>query len=43
MQENNLVVYASRLLKPSERNYHTRDLELAAMVLHWKFYVITYI
>lgn len=30
MQDRKVVAYASRLLRPHERNYPTHDLELAA-------------
>ncbi|KAG8501111.1 hypothetical protein CXB51_003188 [Gossypium anomalum] len=33
MQEGRVVAYASRQLKPHEKNYPTHDLELAAIVL----------
>ena len=32
MQEGRVVAYASRQLKPHEKNYPTHDLELAAIV-----------
>ena len=32
MQEGHVIPYASRQLKPSEIDYPTRDLELAAVV-----------
>ncbi|KAG8474947.1 hypothetical protein CXB51_031657 [Gossypium anomalum] len=42
MQEGKLVAYASRQLKPHERNYPTHDLELAAVVFAlkiWRHYL----
>ncbi|KAA3459064.1 DNA/RNA polymerases superfamily protein [Gossypium australe] len=36
MQEGKVVAYASRQLKPHERNYPTHDLELAAIVFALK-------
>ena len=36
MQEGKVVVYASRQLKPHEKNYPTHDLELAAIVFALK-------
>ena len=36
MQEGKVVSYASRQLKPHEKNYPTHDLELAAIVLPLK-------
>jgi len=36
MQEDKLVAYASWQLKPYEKNYPTRDLELAAVVFELK-------
>jgi hypothetical protein len=32
MQNEKVIAYASRLLKPHEQNYQTHDLELAAIV-----------
>ena len=42
MQEGKVVAYASRQLKPHEKNYHTHDLELAAIVFAlkiWRHYL----
>ncbi|KAK5777176.1 hypothetical protein PVK06_045143 [Gossypium arboreum] len=42
MQEGKVVAYASRQLKPHERNYPTHDLELAAVVFTlkiWRHYL----
>ena len=42
MQEGKLVAYASRQLKPHEKNYPTHDLELAAIVFTlkiWRHYL----
>ena len=42
MQEGKVVAYASRLLKPHEKNYPTHDLELAAIVFAlkiWRHYL----
>jgi hypothetical protein len=36
MQNNNVIAYASRQLKPYEQNYPTHDLELAAVVIALK-------
>ncbi|KAG8474912.1 hypothetical protein CXB51_031631 [Gossypium anomalum] len=38
MQEGKVVAYASRQLKPYERNYPTHDLELAAVVFALKIW-----
>jgi hypothetical protein len=43
MQNEKLIAYASRLLKPHEQNYPTHDLELAAVVHAlkiWRHYLI---
>jgi len=32
MQENRVIAYASRALRPHEQNYPTHDLELAAVI-----------
>ena len=43
MQENRVIAYASRALRPHELNYPTHDLELAA-VIHalkiWRHYLM---
>ena len=42
MQEGKVVVYASRQLKPHEKNYSTNDMELAAIVFVlkiWRHYL----
>ena len=42
MQEGKGVAYASRQLKPHEKNYPTRDMELAAIVFAlkiWRHYL----
>ncbi len=42
MQDQNVIAYASRQLKPHERNYLTHDLELAAIVFAlkiWRHYL----
>jgi hypothetical protein len=43
MQDNRVIAYASRALRPHELNYPTHDLELAA-VIHalkiWRHYLI---
>jgi hypothetical protein len=43
MQDNRVIAYASRVLRPHEKNYPTHDLELAA-VIHslkiWRHYLI---
>ncbi|KAA3476245.1 DNA/RNA polymerases superfamily protein [Gossypium australe] len=38
MQEGNVIAYASRQLKPHEKNYPTHDLELAAIVFALKIW-----
>ena len=38
MQEGKVVAYASRQLKPQEKNYPTHDLELAAIVFALKIW-----
>ncbi|XP_024016973.1 uncharacterized protein LOC112090286 [Morus notabilis] len=38
MQGGRVVVYTSRQLRPHERNYHTHDLELAAMIFALKIW-----
>ena len=38
MQEGKVVAYASRQLKPHEKNYPTHDLELAAIVFSLKIW-----
>src|SRR6187455_2682981 len=43
MQENRVIAYASRALRPHEENYPTHDLELAAVVHAlkiWRHYLI---
>ena len=43
MQENRVIAYASRALRPHEQNYPTHDLELAAMVHAlkiWRHYLM---
>ena len=37
MQEGKVVAYASRKLKPHEKNYPTYDLELATIVFALKY------
>jgi len=42
MQQGRVMVYASRQLKDHEKNYHTHDLELAAVVYAlkiWRHYL----
>ena len=38
MQEGKVVAYASRQLKPHEKNYPTHDMELAAIVFALKIW-----
>ena len=38
MQQGRVVAYASRQLKPHERNYPTHDLELAAIIFALKIW-----
>jgi hypothetical protein len=43
MQENWVIAYASRALRPHEKNYPTHDLELAAVVhalKMWRHYLM---
>jgi hypothetical protein len=43
MQDNRVIAYASRALRPYEQNYPTHDLELAAMVhalKMWRHYLM---
>jgi hypothetical protein len=43
MQDGKVVAYASRQLKPHEKNYATHDLEFAAIVHTlkiWRHYLI---
>jgi hypothetical protein len=43
MQENPVIAYASRALRPHEKNYPTHDLELAAVVhalKMWRHYLM---
>jgi hypothetical protein len=43
MQDNRVIAYASRALRPHEQNYPTHDLELAAVVHAlkiWRHYLI---
>ncbi len=42
MQEGKVVTYASRQLRPHEKNYSTHDLELAAIIFAlkiWRHYL----
>ena len=39
MQEDKVIAYASRQLKPHEKNYPTHDLELAAIVFALKIWL----
>ena len=38
MQHGKVIAYASRQLKPHEKNYPTHDLELAAVVFAFKIW-----
>ena len=38
MQEDKLIAYASRQLKPYEKNYPTHDLDLVAVVFSLKIW-----
>jgi hypothetical protein len=43
MQENRVIAYASRALRPHEKNYPTHDLEIAAVVhalKMWRHYLM---
>jgi hypothetical protein len=43
MQENRVIAYPSRALRPHEKNYPTHDLELAAVVHSlkiWRHYLM---
>ena len=43
MQDNRVISYASRALRPHEQNYPTHDLELAAVVhalKMWRHYLM---
>jgi ribonuclease HI len=43
MQDNRVIAYASRALRPHEKNYPTHDLELAAVVHAlkiWRHYLM---
>ena len=43
MQDNIVITYASRALRPHEQNYSTHDLELAAVVhalKSWRHYLM---
>jgi hypothetical protein len=43
MQDNHVIAYASRALRPHEQNYRTHDLELAAIVHAlkiWRHYLM---
>jgi hypothetical protein len=43
MQDNRVIAYASRALRPHEQNYPTHDLELAAVVHAlkiWRYYLM---
>jgi hypothetical protein len=38
MQENRVITYASRALRPHEKNYPTHDIELVAVVHNLKIW-----
>jgi hypothetical protein len=43
MQDNRVIAYASRALRPHEQNYPTHDLELAVIVHAlkiWRHYLM---
>ena len=43
MQHDDVIAYASRQLKPHERNYPTHDLELAVVIFAlkiWRHYLL---
>jgi len=43
MQHGHVIAYASKQLKPHERNYPTHDLKLAAMIFAlkiWRHYLL---
>jgi ribonuclease HI len=43
MQDNRVIAYASRALRPHEQNYPTHDMELAAVVhalKMWRHYLM---
>ena len=42
MQDGKVIAYTSRQLRPHEQNYHTHDLELAALIFAlkmWRHYL----
>ena len=43
MQHDHVIAYASKQLKPHERNYPTHDLELAVVIFAlkiWRYYLV---